>query len=222
MRSSSGCTGDRPAASIAASSMPAAKKSPTFCSMLPCGHSPAAAALAISCCTCSERSPSAGKAPQVVRSPGTGLAASHLPFTKPLKSWQASMLVSMSSAFSEIGCCPTFARSICSAGAAGAVSVAAVSAGAWSRWQADRARLADSARTSGLVRIMGEASVRGTKLPSLGHAQAARVGQRSGKGGWRRPRPPATVGALVLDSHAHEAPSPDPQPRRWSVPTPVS
>ncbi len=152
MRSSSGCTGARPAASIAASSMPAAKKSPTFCSMLPCGHSPAAAALAISCCTCRERSPSAGKAPQVVRSPGTGLAASHLEFTKPLKSWQAWMLVSRSWALSEIGCCCTWARSTCSFGASGA---AAVAAGSSAFWQAASVRDTESARASGLRRVMG-------------------------------------------------------------------
>ncbi len=171
MRSSSGCSGAMPAASILASSMPAAKKSPTFCSIVPVSQVPAAAALASSCWTWSERSPRAAKAPQTVRSPGTGLAASHFEFTKPLKSWQAWMLVSRSAACSEIGCWATLVRSMVSFGASGA---AAVSAGASACWQAARATVIERARASGRRVMAGSgagevAEVRGFAGVGVGH-----------------------------------------------------
>src|SRR5690606_29544988 len=101
----------------------------------------------------SERSSSISKLPQVVRSEGTGLAASHLPFTNASRSAQASTLVSRSAiANAEVG-----GSSI----AVGAADLSASAAGAGaSFWQAARAAVTarDNSRTLGfmLTRDSGE------------------------------------------------------------------
>src|SRR5690606_38182218 len=94
----------------------------------------------------SERSSSISKLPQVVRSDGTGLAASHLPLTNASRSAQASTLVSRSAiANAEVG-----GSSI----AVGAADLSASAAGAGtSFWQAARAAVTarDSSRTLGFM-----------------------------------------------------------------------
>src|SRR5690606_14462145 len=102
-----------------------------------------------------ERSSSISKLPHVVRSEGTGLAASHLPFTNASRSAQASTLVSRSAmANAEVG-----GNSI--AVGAGDLSASAPAAGAGaSFWHAASAAVTarDSSRTLGfmLTRDSGE------------------------------------------------------------------
>src|SRR5690606_3621148 len=106
----------------------------------------AAAASAMLRLATSERSSSISKLPQVVRSEGTGLAASHLPFTKASRSAQASTLVAGSAtANADVG-----GSSI----AVGAADLSASGAGAGaSFWQPARAAVTarDSSRTLGFM-----------------------------------------------------------------------
>ncbi|MNT47712.1 hypothetical protein D3C72_1844500 [compost metagenome] len=80
MAARSALIGSMPWALILASSMPVAQKSPTIFSM-PLGFLTAATCSASWCCTATERSSRMVKAPQLVRSAGMALAASHLLLT---------------------------------------------------------------------------------------------------------------------------------------------
>ena len=73
-----GAIGSMPCALALASSMPVAHRSPTIFST-PVAPGCAAACSANCFCTAVERSSSISKAPQLVRSLGMALAASHLP-----------------------------------------------------------------------------------------------------------------------------------------------
>ena len=77
MAASRVASGSMPWALIFASSMPVAHRSPTIF-FTPVAPASAAACSANCCCTALERSSSISKAPQLVRSPGIGWAASHL------------------------------------------------------------------------------------------------------------------------------------------------
>src|SRR5690554_1758405 len=105
-----------------------------------------------------ERSLRVSKLPQVVRSDGTGLAASQLPLTCALKSSQAATAGSRSEAWNRTTWVRTSDRS--SAGAAGAGVAAGAAAwsledspGVASGWQAVRKSAEASARTSGLRKL---------------------------------------------------------------------
>jgi len=130
--------------------MPVAQKSPTILS------TPAPSALAAACsaswrCTASERSASISNAPQLLRSPGIGLAASHLPLTCPAKSTQAFLPGSRSARVKLLNGGSLDSSRVYAAGAAGAAALA-VAAGSAGFWQAARlaAMASDNSRIFGV------------------------------------------------------------------------
>src|SRR5690606_2091918 len=121
---SSSFSGSMPWALIFASSMPVAQKSPTSLSTPEALSRPAA-------CSASwrwiavERSWSISNAPQLVRSPGTGLAARNFALAQPAKSTQASRLSSRSASWKRFtGGRPVWSRTKAGSVAAGALAVA--------------------------------------------------------------------------------------------------
>lgn len=148
--------GARPCASIAASSMPVAQKSPTILAT-PVAPVSFAACSASWRCAASERSTSISNEPQLVRSPGIGFAASHLPLACASRSWQALTVSSRSASWKRLtgGSRVSSSRGAMAAVAAGAAVVPPAD-GAGSRLQAPSASdtASDRARILGVFAVM--------------------------------------------------------------------
>src|SRR5690349_13758891 len=140
----------------------------------------------------SERSSSISKLPQVVRSDGTGCAASHLLLANAFRSAQASLAVSRSAiANAAVG------GSSAAAGAGAAVPASPVAAAVSVFWQPARAAAtaSDSSRTEGLLligepRLEENPSDSSAAWPAPGVSEVTPGGLPSTGAARRGPRPP--------------------------------